>query len=570
MSINKKLFIYNYSSVAFVLIFTSIFGITLSGYSFEPFVAPELVPDDRTPVPLPEFRSAENDLADSFDKQFIVQGDQMLDFPRTLTKISGRPRQALNADAFGEVRNSSWFTNRNAFTHMTLAEIAQGPGIYSGPDTSAAWQIVRAKAEGVTIGFHIIDSRGDKYVIKFDPIGYAGLNSGAEVVCTKLYYAAGFNVPENTTVYFRPEILVLGEKVKFTDKKGRKRYMNQQDFEEIMLRVEISPNGLIQAAASKYIEGKLLGPFHFDGVREDDPNDFIPHEHRREVRGLKIIGIWLNNIDAKSNNSMDTYIGEDGEGFVRHYMMDFGSNLGSGSKGPQPQYRGHENEFDPHEALFKIGTLGLWIRSWEKPDSVHFPTVGRFSADLLEPDKFKFIIPNTAYDNCTDLDAYWGTKLVMSFTEDQIETAVAAGPYSAEAGKYLTKVLIERRDVIGKHWFGRVNPLDNFEISKNQDATVLNFTDLAVSTGLEDKSGSKYHYEIRSIDNQKIESGVLENNNLSLASIMKLKERGGVQYEITFRIKRESQKKLSKWVKVYLELDKSSTMPVLVGLKRQE
>ncbi|MFC2170629.1 hypothetical protein ACFLQJ_01470, partial [Calditrichota bacterium] len=546
------------------------FGIAFSSYSFEPYVPPEPVPDDRNPIPVPGFRSAENDLADSYDKQFIVQGDQMFDFPRTLTKIAGRPRQSLNVDAFGEVRNSSWFTNRNAFNPMTLAEIAQGPGIHSGPDTSSAWQIVRAKAEGVTIGFHIIDSRGDKYVIKFDPIGYAGLNSGAEVVCTKLYYAAGYNVPENTTVYFRPENLVLGDKVKFTDKKGRKRYMNHQDFEEIMQRVEIGPNGLIQAAASKYIEGKLLGPFHFQGVREDDPNDFIPHEHRREIRGLKILGIWLNNIDAKSNNSMDTHIGEDGEGFVRHYMMDFGSNLGSGSKGPQPQYRGYENEFDPHEILFKIFTFGLWVRSWEKPDTVLFPNVGRFGSDLLEPDQFKFIIPNTAYDNCTNLDAYWGTKLVMSFTDEQIETAVATGPYQPEAAKFLSKALIERRDVIGRHWFGRVNSLDNFEIIENIGATVLTFTDLVVSTGLEDISASKYQYKIRSNNDQEIESGVLDNNNLTLHNILKLKNKGEVQYEITFRIKRESQKKSSKWVKVYLELDESSKIPLLVGLRRQE
>ena len=124
---------------------------------------------------------------------------------------------------------------------------------------TSTWKIIRAKAEGVTPGFTIVDSRDDRYVIKFDPMGYSGSNSGSEVIGSKLFYAAGYNVPENYIAYFHPRILRLGDKVKFTDEKGHKRYMKKEDLEATLKRVEYRKDGLIRATASKYIPGRILG-----------------------------------------------------------------------------------------------------------------------------------------------------------------------------------------------------------------------------------------------------------------------------------------------------------------------
>ena len=43
-----------------------------------------------------------------------------------------------------------------------------------------------------------------------------------------IFYALGYHVPENHLVYFRPEILKLGEDVTFEDKLGRKHMMTQR------------------------------------------------------------------------------------------------------------------------------------------------------------------------------------------------------------------------------------------------------------------------------------------------------------------------------------------------------
>ena len=86
-----------------------------------------------------------------------------------------------------------------------------------------------------------------------------------------------------------------------------------------------------RAVASKVIEGRPIGPFNYHGTRPDDPNDVIPHEHRRELRGLRVFSAWLNHDDSRAVNTQDSVVAEGGRRYIRHYLIDFGSTLGSGS-----------------------------------------------------------------------------------------------------------------------------------------------------------------------------------------------------------------------------------------------
>ena len=189
--------------------------------------------------------------------------------------------------------------------------------------------------------------------------------------------------------------------------------MNQDDLLELLARIHKLPDGRIRALASKYIPGKPMGPYAYQGVRKDDPNDFVPHQHRRELRGLHVVAAWLNHTDTKSGNSFDSYVNENGKSYIRHYLIDFGSTLGSAAHGPMEPMAGHENLIDPHEIFFNILTLGFYVRPFEKLKNIKYPSIGLYESSLFHPGGFKHNVPNPAFENCTNRDGFWGAKLVM-------------------------------------------------------------------------------------------------------------------------------------------------------------
>lgn len=549
-----------------------VLGLTWAATADQPVLETRTIPDDRNPISqAPASRNSINDFADAIDKQFAQPIEYAFDLPRSYQKLTGNRKQAFNTNAFDEVPASSWYTPRHTAAPFTIPELMRGPDQIDGPNTNGKWTIVRAKADGVTPGFAIEDDDGNRFFIKFDPPGYSELASGAEVVATKLFYAAGYFTPENYVVIFNPSILTMGEGVKLVDEKGRKRSMNENDLEEILDRVEYLPDGRLRALASRYIPGKPIGPFRFEGTVDQDPNDFIPHQHRRELRGLYVLGSWLNHIDSKAQNSLDSYVtDESGNSYVRHYLIDFGTCLGSGGRGPHPGYRGHENEIDPIAIFRKIITLGLWVREYEKPDTVLYPSIGRFSNQGFHPEQFHSIFPNPAYANMTLRDAYWGARLVASFTDEQLKAVVKTGQYSnPEAEAYLSAQLIERRNIICTYWFDRMPPLDRFRLDEGTSGNYrLTFADLAVTLGLENTSDTKYLVGLGSTTHgcEIEEASELSARDVLLPSDW-LSSGGGW---VSFRLKRSDSDTWTQAVHLFVDGSGPGGSPCLAGISRDE
>ena len=400
---------------------------------------------------------------------------------------------ARNVNPLDEALNSTWFTNRIGLFPMTPEVVARGPARHAGPDRSAPL-VVSEKSEGVTPGFNARDARGDVYVVKFDPPGFLGMTSAADVITSRILHAAGYNVPEDFIVEFERADFVVGDDVQFTDTAGFRRPMTEADLDALLNGVDRLPNGRWRALASRFLSGTPIGPFSWAGRRDDDPNDRVPHEDRRELRGLRVFASWLCHFDTKQGNTLDMFVDEGGTRFVRHYLIDFASTLGAGASGPFP-LACFEYQFDLLAILGRSVSLGLHEDPWrrvERPDTL--PEVGYFEAVQFDPGKFKPLNPNTAFANVTDRDGYWAAKIISAFTDDHVEALVAQGLYrDPSAARWITAMLEARRDAVARHWFDRIPPLDYFTV----EGGVVRFRDLGAERAIYPQHTPRYRSRVR-------------------------------------------------------------------------
>jgi hypothetical protein len=407
-------------------------------------------------------------------------------------------RRAMSINTIDEVPDSSWFTNRIiGGPPMTAADVAKGPDTGTGP-APGKWTVVSGKNDGVTPGFTITDSAGARWFIKFDPPKYQEMASGAEAAVTKLFHALGYHVPENHVTRLTRDNLVLGERARITAADGGERRLTEADIDGLLRIAAQDSDGSYRVIASKALTGKPLGPFLYVGTRPDDPNDVVPHEHRRELRGLRVFAAWTNHVDSKSINSLDMLVTENGKSVVRHHLIDFGSTLGSASIKPREFDEGHHYIYDPAEIGKGIVSLGLYVPSFHFVNYPNYPSVGHFSADRFDPPKWKPRVPNPAFRRARPDDTFWAARRVMAFTDEMIRAAVKTGQYSDPAAeKHIADTLIARRDAIGRAWLTDVNPV----IDTALDASgALTFRNAAVAAGVA-KAPASYEVSWFTFDN---------------------------------------------------------------------
>src|SRR5215510_13634576 len=433
---------------------------------------------------IPEPKERQSGYYDYFFKGQVIQGaKRRLDVPHWLRLATGNTKKAVNVNALDEVPDSSWYTNRHHIRHMDMAALQRGPNTGNPPDFTTA-VITKAKTEGVSPGMLVTDATGQTYLIKFDGVNYPNLQSGAEVISTKILYAAGYNVPENYVAYIDPRHLTIGNKVEIRDPKmGKQRPLTQDDVDQMLWRVARLPDGRCRVLASKVLKGKAKGPFSQIGFRSDDPNDLIPHEDRRELRGLRVIASWINDWDLKEVQSLDMYVEEGGRKFLRHFLLDFGSSLGADDE-PTVYYHGHEYGLDAHNIAKEIFSLGLYESPNEKRARIISPEIGNFSSDF-EPGSWKQTFPSVMFDNLTDLDAFWATRVILSFSDEDLRSIIETGEYADPyTGKYILRTLGERRQLLAQYWLSKVDALSDFSIARTSEGVRLAFHDLMVDQRL--------------------------------------------------------------------------------------
>lgn len=422
-------------------------------------VAPVRAADDgKGSEPAPPKAREYSYLYDIIDHSVSRPITRFFDLPRWLRKIGGNQRQAANVDGKDQVRlPSTWWQPRLGYQPVSVEQMLAGPGSGVGP-APGTWTVTKAKTQGVTPGFQIKDANGDRFIIKFDPPSNPEMATAADVIGSYLFWAAGYNVPDNSIAHFRREDLKLGSDASYVDKYGRKRPMSDEFLDELLKRVPQRRDGSYRCLASRFISGKPLGPFEYYGRRKDDPEDLIPHELRRELRGLWAMAAFTNHADIRGPNSLDMWTEENGRSFVRHYLIDFGSTLGSAAIGPRSPVTGTEYYVDYNVMGRQALTLGLLPFEWERTVDPKLPSIGFIEAQQFNPAGWRPDYPNPAFDEKTVRDIRWGTRIVAAFSDAHIRAAVERGRFSSPAATdYLTSVLIQRRDKLVAHWL-KVDP----------------------------------------------------------------------------------------------------------------
>ncbi len=418
----------------------------------------------------------------------------------SMRRLVNENHEALNVTRHDDVVNSAWFEHRNGRRRLTPDETFRGPTTGAGPDTTGPIMLTQAKLQGISPGFHIQDSRGVRYVVKFDPQDFQYLSSSAGVIANRLMYAAGFHVPEDYIFRFRREhITGVKEGATYQDEEFVEHPLGIELVDEILSRVDTLPDGRFLAVASQYVPGPPLGPFHFSGTRKDDPNDWYAHEHRRDLRGLYVVSSWVNHVDMRFANTMDAFVEP---GYVRHYLIDFAASLGSGTIRPHYPREGAEYNFDFWPTMARLFTLGFYRQGWERePHRAIDPSIGWMQVDTFDPASWKANWPNEAFVNMTVRDGYWGAKLVGSFTEAQVRAAVRAGELPNEfANDTLAAMLSYRRDRIVEYWYGRVTPVEIPEVLANVGpgpGFKFAFEDYGIRDGAWSAEGISYGWKLQ-------------------------------------------------------------------------
>lgn len=374
------------------------------------------------------------------------------------------PIKAQGVNTLGEPMEGTWWVKRHYYRRMTREELMRGPDNGAPPSMDGPWTILSAKNEGVTPGFQIQDSKGNRYFVKFDSFSNPEMATAADSITSRFFYALGYHVPANYVVYFHPDQLELNQGLEIADSTGRNRPMTKRDVMEILINVPRMQDGRYRATASFSLPGKTIGPPRWFGTRLDDPNDIVPHEHRRDLRGLHVIDAWLGHDDSRAINNIDVLVQENGVQYIRHYQLDFGSTLGSATIRPNSARSG-AYFFEWTESAKLLFSFGLYVPYWARAQYPDLPSVGRLEWKTFDPDRWVPEYHNPAFMNRLPDDEFWGAKLVKAFSDDDIRAIVSTGEYSdPKATEWVIECLIQRREKIGRTYFARVLPLDQFRI----------------------------------------------------------------------------------------------------------
>jgi hypothetical protein len=238
----------------------------------------------------------------------------------------------------------------------------------------------------------------------------------------------------------------------------------------------------------------------------------------------------------------------------------------AGARGPRKIEHLYDYRLNHARVLAATIAFGAYQPPWENATTLNSPAVGQFEADLFDPIKWKPMYPNPAFQNMTDRDGFWATKILMNFSDEDLAAIVKEAQFTdPKVTAYVLETLIARRRKIGQTWFNRLAPLDNFEIQIEGDRARLSFDDLAVKAGMLKQADQVYQLQLKTIDAKQPRLPDMKKSigqfDLPLAAMQKSK-----RWVATVSIQSANAKTAAAKIDVIID---TNPQPLVVGIKRR-
>jgi hypothetical protein len=427
-------------------------------------------------------------------------------FFRPLTESLGvvTSGEAVNVNSMDEVPDSSWFQNRIGVRAMTTEEFALGdcePGQLIDPERFAdgSWIIDKGKEGGQTDGFRVVIPGKGKFLFKAEDNADSEHSSAAQTVGAAVYHAAGFYTTCEQVVYFKPSLLHLNPGLHWKHNFGDTEDFDARALEKVIAHCP-QRDGLVRMQASEWLPGYSIGPFFYEGTRRDDPNDVIPHEDRRELRGVRVLNAWIDRFDARSGNTLDMWYSEKGQrpdgspGYVLHHQMDTSEALGSEWSNMEAITRrlGYSYVLDWGDLAQDFFTLGIPLRVWDINQRVPGKEMFVFfNVRDFVPDQWKNEYPVTSFSRMTERDGAWMARILARFTPEQVHALAALPHYSDPSNTlYLEQMLAGRLAKVLDRYLTRVSSVTEVHVEGTDRICGV---DLAELRGVRGPEVFQYH-----------------------------------------------------------------------------